>query len=371
MEFLRRSLPLAVVIGLTLCMHWYVARRFRGWTVRAGAILASLWMLIAVPALQMGRAELLTTNQISYLTAGSLVWVIMAISASSWVLLRGAADFNPERRRFLTVGAPMAAAAPMLVAGGGVFIARSGLYTREVPLKIKGLHKDLDGLRIAQVTDIHYGPFFGRAELERAVAMANECKPHVTVVTGDMITRRGDDLEGCLAVLRGLKADAGVWGCHGNHEEYAKVMEKAKLLGAKQGLRFLRGEAAALRFGQATLNLAGDDYQHMGADMLPDAGELLKAGALNVLLQHNPQAFPRAAALGFDVMLAGHTHGGQINLGVFGENLNIARMFTPYVRGEYQRDGKLLYVSSGLGTVAVPIRLGAPPEVTVIRLCAV
>jgi hypothetical protein len=148
------------------------------------------------------------------------------------------------------------------------------------------------------------------------------------------------------------------------------MLEEATELGAKQGLRFLRGEAAALRFGSATLNLAGHDYQHLDDIHLPGAGALMQEDALNILLQHNPAAFPRSAELGYDLMLAGHTHGGQINADVFGENLNVARMFTPYVRGEYRRNGKLLYVSSGLGTVAIPVRLGAPPEVTVIRLCA-
>jgi len=172
-------------------------------------------------------------------------------------------------------------------------------------------------------------------------------------------------------VLRGLKAEAGVFGCHGNHELDSGVSEKASALAAKQGFRILRGEAAALRFGEATLNLAGDDYQRMGREPLPGAEARVRAGALNVLLQHSPAVFPRAAELGYDLMLAGHTHGGQINLGLLNENLNLARCFTPYVRGEYARDGRLLYVSSGLGTVAIPVRLGAPPEVTVIRLCAV
>ncbi|HEY3441135.1 MAG TPA: metallophosphoesterase [Paludibaculum sp.] len=371
MEFLRRWLPIALVIGPTLYMHWYLTRRYRGQAIRMVAVLASLWLVIGTPVLMAGGLGLFGADHISYLMAANLSWVIVVISVSLWVRLRAAAEFDPERRRFLAAGAPVVAAVPLLAAGGGAIAARSGLYTHEVSLKIKGLHKDLDGLRIAQITDIHFGPFFGRAELERAVAMANECRPHLTVVTGDLITRWGDDLEGCLQVLRGLRAEAGIFGCHGNHEEYAEKEDEATLLGAKQGLRYLRGEAAALRFGQATLNLAGHDYQSLGRPHLTEAENLLRTGALNVLLQHNPAVFPRAVDAGFDVMLAGHTHGGQINLGLFGDNLNVARMFTPYVRGEYQRDGKLLYVSSGLGTVAIPIRLGAPPEVTVIRLCAV
>ena len=371
MELIRRWVPMGVVIALTLCMHWYVGRRFRGWGARAAVGLASLWMVTAVPVLVGGGAELFAPDQISYLLAASLGWVIVAISASLWVWLKTAAEFDPERRRFLAVGAPLVAVAPLVAAAGGAFIARSGLHTNEVTLKIKGLHKDLDGLRLAQLTDIHYGPFFGRADLERAVAMANECKPHVTLLTGDLITRLGDDLAGCLRVLRGLKAEAGIFGCHGNHEQDSGVSEEASALAAKQGFRILRGEAEALRFGGATLNLAGDDYQRLGVDPLPGAETRLRDGALNVLLQHNPAVFPRAAKVGYDLVLAGHTHGGQINLGILNENLNVARFFTPYVRGEYARDGKLLYVSSGLGTIAIPVRLGAPPEVTVIRLCAV
>jgi predicted MPP superfamily phosphohydrolase len=371
MELIRRWILTVVVIALTLGMHWYVARRVRGFAAWTLAALASLWMVIIVPLLQVGGAGLFGTVQISYMMAGSLGWVILATSAALWTRLRSAAEFNPERRRFLAVGAPVVAAAPLVAAGGGVFVARSGMRTREVTLKIEGLAKDLDGLRLAQLTDIHYGPFFGRAELERAVAMANECKPHLTVVTGDLITRRGDDLAGCLQVLRKLKAEGGIYGCHGNHEADSGLMGQATELGLKQGLRMLRGEAAALRFGAATLNLAGHDYQRMGQPPLAGGGALARAGALNVLLQHNPAVFPRASALGFDLMLAGHTHGGQINVEVFEENLNVARLFTPYVRGEYARDGKLLYVSSGLGTVGIPVRLGAPPEVTVIRLCAV
>lgn len=371
MEFLRRWLPTALVIGPTLYLHWYVTRRYCGQAMRIVAVLASLWLVIGTPVLMAGGFGLFSSDQISYLMAATLAWVIVVISASLWVRLRTAAEFNPDRRRFLAAGAPVAAAVPLLAAGGGAIAARSGMSTQEISLKIKGLHKDLDGLRIAQLTDIHYGPFFGRADLERAVAMANECRPHLTVVTGDLITRWGDDLEGCLRVLRGLRAEAGIFGCHGNHEEYAEKENEATLLGAKQGLRFLRGEAAALRFGLATLNLAGHDYQHLGKPQLTEAEELVRTGALNVLLQHNPAVFPRAVEAGYDLMLAGHTHGGQINLGAFGGNFNVARMFTPFVRGEYQRDGKLLYVSSGLGTVAIPIRIGAPPEVTVIRLCAV
>jgi predicted MPP superfamily phosphohydrolase len=249
--------------------------------------------------------------------------------------------------------------------------ARSGPKLREVNIRIPGLPPDLNGIRISQLTDIHYGPFLGKRELEWAVAMANETRPHIALVTGDLITRQGDDLRGCLNVLKSVRGEAGVWACHGNHEQYAGVEDEATLLGERQGFHYLRGASEILRFGKAKLNLAGIDYHSLGAEPLIGAEEWLVNDALNVLLSHTPAAFDRAADLGFDLTISGHTHGGQVTLPLGKENLTFARAFTPYIWGLYERQGKQLYVSSGLGTVGVPVRIGADPEVTLIRLCAI
>jgi predicted MPP superfamily phosphohydrolase len=91
---------------------------------------------------------------------------------------------------------------------------------------------------------------------------------------------------------------------------------------------------------------------------------------LNILLSHNPDVFPVAAKLGFDLTLAGHTHGGQVNFEILHHNLNIARFFTPYTMGEYRIGDAAAYVTRGVGTIGLPVRLNAPPEVTLIQLCA-
>jgi predicted MPP superfamily phosphohydrolase len=244
------------------------------------------------------------------------------------------------------------------------------MHVEPVRIPIPGLPRDLDGLRITQLSDIHFGPFLDRAQLRRAVAMANETRPHIIALTGDLITRRFDDLETCMAELSHLRAEAGVYGCHGNHEVYARCQEIATSLGEQYGMRFLRGQATTLRFGDALLNLAGFDYQRMDTYYLRGAERLRRPDALNIMLQHNPVAFPRSAEAGYALMLAGHTHGGQINVEILHENVNVARFYTPYVRGHYELGAAHLYVNSGLGTVAVPIRLGAPPEITLIQLCA-
>lgn len=92
---------------------------------------------------------------------------------------------------------------------------------------------------------------------------------------------------------------------------------------------------------------------------------------LNVLLSHNPDVFPVAAEKGFDLTIAGHTHGGQITVEILGDAVNFARFYTPYVYGRYEQQEKFIYVSRGLGTVGMPVRVGAPPEVSLIKLCAI
>ena len=123
------------------------------------------------------------------------------------------------------------------------------------------LPKDLDGLRLVQLTDIHLSPFLSERVLARAVDMANETRAHLALVTGDLITAHGDPLDACLHQLSRLRADAGVFGCLGNHEIYANAEDYVEQQGARLGHRYLRQRAESLKFGQATLNLAGVDYQ--------------------------------------------------------------------------------------------------------------
>jgi hypothetical protein len=200
--------------------------------------------------------------------------------------------------------------------------------------------------------------------------MANDARPHITLVTGDLISTKGDPLDKCLHLLRDLRADAGVFGCCGNHEIYAGAESYVSREAPRHGMRFLRSESAPLYFGNAVLNLAGVDYQRHGNPYLVDAEELLLPGAYNLLLSHNPDVFPVAARKGFDLTVAGHTHGGQIQFEIIHPSLNIVRFATPFVYGIYELDDKKMYVSRGVGTIGVPARVGAPPEVVCLRLCA-
>jgi uncharacterized protein len=247
-------------------------------------------------------------------------------------------------------------------------VQRHDISLREHEIPVAGLHQDLDGLRLVQITDIHMSAFFSRRELDYAIAMANETRAHVALVTGDLISSVRDPLDSCLEGLKALRADAGVFGCMGNHEIYARAEAYVEQAGARQGLRFLRRAHEILRFGGARLNLAGVDYQRLSNPYLPGAENMIDPEAYNVLLSHNLDVFNVAARQGYDLTLSGHTHGGQVRVEILGADLNPARFLTPYVDGMYRKGKSAIFVSRGLGTIGIPARLGAPPEVTLIRL---
>jgi len=236
-------------------------------------------------------------------------------------------------------------------------------------LMFPDLPQDLHGLRLVQLTDIHLSPFLSERDLARAVDMANETRAHLALVTGDLISTARDPLDTCLRQLSRLRTEAGVFGCMGNHEIYASAEDYVEQQGARMGHRYLRQQAESLKFGQATLRLAGVDYQRSREPYLVGAERMVEPDAFNILLSHNPDVFPVAAKQGYRLTIAGHTHGGQVRVEILRQDLNIARFFTPYVDGLYRRDGAAVFVSRGIGTIGLPARLGSPPEVNLLRLC--
>ncbi len=272
------------------------------------------------------------------------------------------------RRRMMATAARAALAAPFAVAGYGTLIGRTQFDVREIDIKIKDLPSGLDGLRVAQLTDLHFGLNLSAAELETVVGLTNELRPHLTFVTGDLITQEGDPLEKCIDILSDLRADSGVWACMGNHEAYAGSVGHCESYARNAGIQFLRQQSEMLRFGDAKLNLCGVDYQSQRKPYLREAGPLLRDDAFNLLLSHNPDVFPVAAGLGYDLVVSGHTHGGQVTVEILEQWANPGHFFTPYVAGEYRLGRSALYVSRGIGTVNLAMRIGALPEISLLTL---
>jgi len=206
--------------------------------------------------------------------------------------------------------------------------------------------------------------------LARVIDASNELRPDPAVVSGDLISAYGDPLDTCIRQIARLRADSGIFGCLGNHERYAKAEVYTQQAAARAGIPFLRQSAHQLRFGSAALNLAGVDYQRWSSsrDYLPGAEKLVLPGACNILLSHNPDVFPVAAAQGYNLVLAGHTHGGQVAVEILDQSISLVRFVTPYVYGFFQSGAAAEYVTRGIGTIGIPTRIGAPPEISVLRL---
>jgi predicted MPP superfamily phosphohydrolase len=363
-----------LILGLGLqfpVIRWLLdSYRQRRWIWLATA--ASTVLLLAGYLLEFQRVlRHLPALWWTWIECASLIQVVWLIGLALALPIRHRIPaFDPARRKVLEAAGAGLCIAPLAATVFGI-LRRNQFRVSEVPVPIPNLPKDLEGLRIVQITDIHLSPFLSEREFARAIDMANETRAHLALVTGDLITRPGDPLDACLRQLARLRADAGVLGCLGNHEIYARVENYVTEQGRRIGIEFLRHRAKQFRFGTAAINFAGVDYQRMHSKYLNGGEQLIVPGAVNVLLSHNPDVFPVASAQGFHLTIAGHTHGGQVDIEVLHQHFNVARYFTPFVQGLYRREDSSVYVSNGLGTIGVPVRLGAPPEVSVLRLCAI
>jgi hypothetical protein len=302
---------------------------------------------------------------------------------------------EPARRTVFRAAAYLAGSLPMLATAYGVMVGRRRYRIVTVDVPLVGLPPSLDGLRLVHLSDLHIGDFMPRAAIRRAVDMANTLQPHLAMLTGDLITDSHDPLEDCIAELSRLQAPLGIWGCNGNHERSAGVEARAQALFQRYDMQLLRQQCAVVSWCGDRINLIGVDDQrqrrHSGdqSPMLHGIETLVRQDIPNILLSHNPDTFERAAALGIELSLAGHTHGGQLCLALGDRQWSPARFITPFVAGLYRRPlgpevhmaglagrprrapSAFLYVNRGLGTFGLPVRLGVPPEITLLTLRAV
>jgi predicted MPP superfamily phosphohydrolase len=364
-------------LGRTAC--GYADRRWptrRARLLRLGISAAGFAVLLGlILSLPFARVLLLPASLAGWLRGAALLWAFS--SSGAWVVYKllerlhvWRNDFSPGRRALLRAAGGAAVAAPFAFLGFGALVERTAFRVREIDLPVPDLDPDLDGLRLVQLSDIHLSPFLSEPELARVVDAANELRAHVMLVTGDLISTSADPLDACLRQIARLRSDAGTFGCLGNHEVYARATDYTAAQGARLGIPFLRSRARQIRFGSAVVNIAGVDYQKMSLrpHYLDGAERMLVPGALNILLSHNPDLFPVAARQGWDLTLAGHTHGGQVNFEILHQAWNVARFYTPYVYGVYRSGRSSIYVTRGIGTIGMPARLGAPPEIALLRL---
>lgn len=224
------------------------------------------------------------------------------------------------------------------------------------------LPRGLNGMSIAHLSDIHYGLFLSREALERVLELTQAQRPDLICITGDFVTQSPVFMEPAAEMLGRLRAPLGVYAVLGNHDFRAGAEAVTRAL-RQAGIKVLRNQHRLVHHRGTAFQIAGvdDSRQH------PDVGAALgpTANRFTLLLAHNPMELRAAAREGVDLVLSGHTHGGQIKFG-FAEPLY--QRYLP--AGFLSLDGTQMYVSRGLGKVIVPMRVGAPPELAFLTLHA-
>ncbi len=368
-----------------------LGRAILGIAVVSGHVPFVYWLLLykAVPVeLPSGwwQAAWLWGIGVALSGIGLSLWGMLHAAGARARRVRTLPLAGQQRRQFLRVA----------VLGSVAFVASSHLLARTqrrqgnvefVELPLRGLPPELDGLTIGVLSDIHSGPFMQREQMERYRRELEELGCDLIVLPGDFIINRTAEIYPVVEAFGGLTAPLGVFAITGNHDYFSGEVERICAELEHAGIRLLRNDAVQLRRHGASFTLAGiddfyaralPDYVEQGSDpdgVLSQWECLLRNAPMpRIVLCHRPYYFEQLALLGAEAVIAGHTHGGQIVVAEFGRfALTPAALVSPYIAGVYRSSFNpttWMYVTRGIGTVGIPIRLNAPPEITHIRLVA-
>lgn len=269
------------------------------------------------------------------------------------------------------VAAPMGAYAASYVVGlvvcaYGVLVRRRWFRVVQRSVTIPGLDPRLDGFRIAHLSDLHIGSLTPRSWGLAWARAANRASPHLAVVTGDMVTSGTDFHPDIADVLGALRAEHGVFASMGNHDYVGEGDRLVDLLHGR-GVRVLRNEGRIVEHEGARLWLAAIDDTWTHRDDIAAAMRDRPGDVPALLLAHDPIRFDAAVDARATLVLAGHTHGGQIGVPFLYRFANLAAVYR-YRLGFYRRGESVMYVHPGLGTTGPPMRLGVAPEVSILVL---
>lgn len=390
-------LLLGVVCGLA---HYYLWRRLVRDTTgpgrgrRLGTVAIIVAYLLLMSALAFGPRITPVLAQVvawpGYLWLGALMYLVLLLAvleiprlllnrtarrvpatvgapAEVEVEVERPAPPDPGRRLFIARSLAVATGiATTGIVGYGTTQALGAPVLKHVPIKLGKLDGAFTGFRIAVVSDIHIGPLMGRAHTERIVNAINGMRPDLVAIVGDLVDGSVERLGQAAAPLRDLVSTHGSFFVTGNHEYFSGAQPWLAEL-SRLGVHPLRNERTPITRGGAAFDLAGvNDVTGRNYGDGPDMAKALAGRDPStpvVLLAHQPVQVSDAAALGVDLQLSGHTHGGQMvpfNLAV--------TLQQPVVSGHAWVDGTQIYVSNGVGFWGPPVRVGAPPDITLIEL---
>jgi predicted MPP superfamily phosphohydrolase len=372
-------MSLSILIALSAALHFYIGARIApGLPGVAGGVLA-LWLLVSAVLTPLG---LIARRWLRPPAADRLTWagmLAMGLFSSLLVftLLRDVVLLGAELAQRLGVAVPAelgpdsaiaVVALALLATVIGLANARRTAQVVRVDVRLAPLPPALEGFRIVQISDIHVGPTIKSAYLDAIVDRVNALAPDVVAITGDLVDGSVAELAEHVAPLARLRARHGTFFVTGNHEYYSGVHGWVAEL-QRLGIRVLHNEHVVLQHAGAQLVLAGVpdvSGHHYDAAHRSDPAAALRgapADAVKVLLAHQPRSAAAAAQAGFDLQLSGHTHGGQF----FPWSLFVP-LQQPFTAGLHQLGRMWIYVSRGTGYWGPPKRIGAPSEISEIRL---
>lgn len=239
-----------------------------------------------------------------------------------------------------------------------------------VPIDVAGLAPAFDGYRIAFLTDLHASPLVPRWWLDAAVSRANALAPDLVLLGGDFVDDDPRYVPHVTAVLTPLTAPDGVFAVLGNHDHYTDAAAVRQALAAA-GVRELFNANTTIARGDGRLALCGVGDLEMDAIDFAAATAGLADDVPRIVLSHDPDVFaywpPDRRC---DLMLCGHTHGGQAYLPLLGPPFVPSQFGARYLKGLYRDGARQLYVSRGIGASGVPFRWSCPPELTIVELRA-
>lgn len=378
-----------VLMPLTLPIYFQL---FRWWQVEPKLMRALFFGLIAVYYLpKVPIAFVLLVKDAARFVTWLFGWFQGKLSATESVESDRMVETAPPpdltdmkritRGEFLRRMGWSAAAVPFVVAGYSVFRTLYDFRVHRIDVPIAGLPRAFDGLTIAQLSDLHAGSFFSKQPMEEAVSLVAELKPDLVTITGDFVNHDAAEMEVIAPALHRLSADLGVFGCLGNHDHYADIRALTPRIDATP-VDLLVNTRRTFEVDGARLHIIGTDntgFRQHYAD-LPRAVQGIDPDheSAQVLLAHDPTFWDAEVRPGYehiDLMLCGHTHGGQIGLEFGPLRWGLAKVAYDRWAGLYAeprgngRSGpQYLYVNRGLGTVGPPLRLGIPPEITLLTL---
>jgi predicted MPP superfamily phosphohydrolase len=238
------------------------------------------------------------------------------------------------------------------------------LTVEKITIGLKRLPKNLDGFRLVHLSDIHHSPFTNLGHISRAVEAANKLKPDMFVLTGDYVSHEAEYIAPMAKVLGRLESEFGTFACLGNHDHWTDAELVTKCL-READIKVLNNEGFRFQARNASFWLAGVDDYMVGLTDLPAALRGSFPDEMKLLLAHNPKILYRAARSDVDLMLSGHTHGGQVKIRDEEKRILPRRKFAS---GLYRRKETQVYITRGIGTVVLPVRYGCPPEISLIEL---